>query len=142
MSRPRFRLIETTADAGLIIWGRDFPELLENAACGLTRVIGGRSALLGRQAVRRFVRSKGDGREGLLVAWLSDWLFLFETTGFLGVNFTIGRVGTEGVFGYGWGPDVDARGRPTLTEVKGVTYHALNVDETVTGLRTRVVLDL
>ena len=140
MTEPRFRLIETTADAGLLVWGDRSPELFENAACGLFRVIVGRRRV--KPLLRKTVHARGVDTPGLLVSWLSEWLCLFDTEGFLGAAFQVDDIGGGQVGGTGWGETYEPGRHRLLTEVKGITYHRLEIRRLGKRLRARLVLDL
>lgn len=140
MTEPRFRLIETTADAGLLIWGDRLSELFENAACGLYRVIVGRRTV--KPLLRKSVHARGVDTPGLLVSWLSEWICLFDTEGFLGAAFQVDHVGGGRVRGTGWGETYEPGRHRLLTEVKGITYHRLEICRPDKRLRARLVLDL
>jgi len=140
MSDPRFRQIETTADTGLLVWGRDEKELLENAASGFFNLLAGRKGI--RKSIRREVRVTGRDRPSRLVAWLSEWLYLFETEGFLGRSFGVKSVGEIGVSGWGLGDSLDPLRHRLRCGVKGITYHRIEVHRSRGRLRARVILDV
>jgi SHS2 domain-containing protein len=140
MTEPRFRLVETTADAGLLVWGDTSPELFENAACGLYRVIVGRRIV--KPMLRKSVHVRGVDTPGLLVSWLSEWLCLFDTEGFLGAAFQVDDIGGGRVRGTGWGETYEPGRHRLLAEVKGITYHRLEICRPDKRLRARLVLDL
>ena len=140
MTEPRFRLVETTADAGLLVWGDRLPELFENAACGLYRVIVGQRRV--KPMLRKSIHARGVDTPGLLVSWLSEWLCLFDTEGFLGAAFQVDHVGGGRVRGTGWGETYDPERHRLLTEIKGITYHRLEIRRRGARLRARLVLDL
>lgn len=139
MSRPRFRIFETTADAGLFVWGATKEKLFENAAAGLFQVIASPAGV--RPLERCSLKVAGIDEPSLLVAWLSEWLYQFDARGFIGCRFRVGRLGGK-VTGEGWGEVFD-RGRHTLrTEVKGITYHRLEISRPAARFRARLVLDI
>lgn len=141
MSRPRFRLAETTADTGLVAWGADARELLENAAAGLARLITDPRSI--RPLAVRRVAVTGSDLPGLLVAWLSEWVYLFDAEGFLGREFTVEEVSADRVTGSARGETRDPARHPLRSLPKGVTYHRLAVERTAEGrLRGRVIIDL
>jgi SHS2 domain-containing protein len=140
MTEPRFRRVETTADAGLLVWGDSSPDLFENAACGLSRVIAGARRV--KPLFPKSIQALGVDTPGLLVSWLSEWLCLFDTEGFLGAAFQIDTLGGGQVQGTGWGETCDPGRRRLLTEVKGITYHRLEIRRLGKRLRARLVLDL
>lgn len=140
MTDLRFRQVETTADTGLIVWGRNEKDLLENAAAGFFNLLAGRKGI--RKSVRREVQIVGYDQSSRLVAWLSEWLFLFETEGFLGRSFVVARAGRLGVSGWGWGDRYDPQRHELRCGVKGITYHGIEVRRIRGRLRARVILDV
>jgi len=140
MTELRFRQVETTADTGLLVWGRDEKELLENAAVGLFSVLARRKGV--RNVVERTVTAVGDDDSGRLVSWLSEWLYLFDTEGFIGRSFLVEGVGKGRVTGRGWGDIHDPQTHELRCGVKGITYHGISVRRVRGRLRTRVVLDV
>jgi len=140
MTDLRFRQIETTADTGLMVWGRDEEELFENAAAGFFNLLARRKGI--RKSVRREVQVAGDDESSRLVAWLSEWLYLFETEGFLGRSFGVQKAGGSGVDGWGWGDHYDPRRHELRCGVKGITYHGIEVHRVRDRLRARVILDI
>lgn len=139
MSSPRFRIFETTADTGLFVWGVTKEELFENAAAGLFQVIA--SPLKVRPLERCAVETAGIDDPSRLVAWLSEWLYLFDARGFIGCRFRIGRMGGR-VAGEGWGEIFDRRRHTLRTEVKGITYHRIEICRSGSRHRARLVLDI
>lgn len=139
MSKSRFRMFETTADTGLFVWGATKEELFENAAAGLFQVIA--SPVNVRPKKRCTVEASGIDNPSLLVAWLSEWLYLFDARGFVGCRFRAGLTGGK-VTGEGWGEVFDRRRHTLRTEVKGITYHRLEICRSAARLRARLILDI
>jgi SHS2 domain-containing protein len=140
MSSPRFRLTETTADVGLLVWGRTMKELFENSAAGLFRIAASTRGV--GMDVERRIRVRGADGPERLVAWLSEWLYLFDSEGFIGRRFHVEKTGGGTVTGTGWG-DIYDPGRHSLrTEIKGVTYHGLEISVREKGFRARLIFDV
>ena len=140
MTEPRFRRVETTADAGLVVWGDTVQDIFQNAACGLYRVVVGRGRV--KPLLRRSVHARGVDTPGLLVSWLSEWLCLFDAEGFLGAAFQVDDIGAGRVRGTGWGETYAPGKHRLLTEVKGITYHQLEIRRQGKRFRARLILDL
>jgi SHS2 domain-containing protein len=140
MTEIRFRQVETTADTGLLVWGRTEKALFENAAAGLFHIVASPKGV--GNAVRKRVRVKEDDLAGRLFAWLSEWLYLFETDGFIGRTFTVDRSAGDLVTGWGYGSIYDPGTHRLLCGVKGVTYHGLEIRRVKDRLRARVILDI
>jgi SHS2 domain-containing protein len=140
MSKPRFRVLGTTADTALLVWGKDRPQLFENAAAGLFRVMADPREI--RPVVEREVHAEGVDLASLLVSWLSEWVFLFDTGGFLGRWFQVRRMRKGSMAGTGWGEVYQPDRHHLRDVVKGVTYHQLQISDVKSGIRARLVLDL
>jgi SHS2 domain-containing protein len=143
-----YELFDHTADVGLRAFGKTIAEAFEHAARGLFAVIVGDSKIEERGEYVLTLESAD--LERLLVAWLSELLFLHETEGVIFSRFQVNIGGEEGayklsarVFGEAYSPEKHSY----RTEVKAVTYHLLAVErEEVSGgaerWRVQVLLDI
>ena len=86
-ARPPFELIEHPADVGIRVYGRALAALFAHAALGLCSLITDTDTVLERET--RSVEVAAPDRESLLVAWLSEVLWLIETEDLLFARFTI-----------------------------------------------------
>jgi SHS2 domain-containing protein len=80
----------------------------------------------------------------LLVDWLSELLFRFETTRFLVARTTVELVRAE-VYRLGArieGEPLDPARHPVKVLLKAVTYHGLAVTQDATGWRARLIFDI
>jgi SHS2 domain-containing protein len=136
----RYRVEATSADAGLLVWGGSREELFENAALGLTRILAEPRSV--RAAEERAVRVEGRDLPALLVAWLSEFVYLFDAEGFLGRVFALREIGERHVAGSARGECYDPARHRLRAAVKGVTYHRLEIREGGGRLRARLVVDL
>lgn len=104
------------------------------------------SAMCDRRTVRRLeervITLEADDPESLLVAWLDELIYLFETEAFLARNC---RVEVEGgltlrakLIGEGYDP---SRHR-LVTVFKGATWHHLRVVREGDGWRATVIMDV
>lgn len=139
LSKPRYELIDHTADIAIVAHGDSLPDLFENAAFGLfdrTFDIGDTAG-----SVERRVAARGDTVEELLVGWLSALLAESEIAGLVFAGFTVDRLEEGEVEGTATGlpvAGVELVGAP----VKAVTYHDLAVVEASGGWWARVVFDV
>ena len=86
-ARPPFELIEHPADVGIRVYGRDLAALFTHAALGLCSLVTDTDTVLERET--RSVEVAAPDRESLLVAWLSEVLWLIEAEDLLFARFTI-----------------------------------------------------
>jgi SHS2 domain-containing protein len=138
-----FQFFDHTGDIGVDIDAPDPGSVFADAARAFSETITNRGALPDTDAVE--ISLSAEAIDLLLVDWLSELVYRFETSGWLArdVKAHVSRT-----------PDawtIDARltgGRldPERHEVrvlvKAVTYHALEVVETAGGWRARVILDI
>ena len=75
-ARPPFELIEHPADVGIRVYGRDLGTLFARAALGLCSFITDTVTVVERET--RSIEVEAPDRESLLVAWLSEVLWLIE----------------------------------------------------------------
>ncbi len=131
---------EHTADVGIRAWGRDLPELFEQAAAALIE------ALLDPETVgheqTRPVEVDGDSPEEVLVAWLEEVLFAFEADQFAPAAARVEAMEDGRLRGAIEGEPLDQARHELRSAVKAVTYHDLTIRETGVGYEVRIVLDV
>ena len=135
-----FEIFPLTADKGIRAWGRDLAGLFVNAARGLW------SLMVEPGAVRRErmipVKVEAADRETLLVAWLNEMLYLYETREFVMADCSILTLTDTALSAEIWGESIDRERHLMLGHVKAVTYHLLQVRTTPEGWQGQVVVDV
>jgi SHS2 domain-containing protein len=144
--RPRYELLEHTADTGVVVRADSLERLFETAAAAMFDLI----ADLDR------VEASGEGEEtrveapdleALLVAWLDELLGRALAAGRVYGEFDVTRVGRSEtgaweVSAVVRGAALDLESGAFRTEVKAVTWHALSVSRDARGLEARVIFDI
>jgi SHS2 domain-containing protein len=138
--RRPYRQLSHTADLAWRLWGRDLPELFENAGAALSATLTDRRYL--RRRASRTVRLTAGDREALLVDWLNHLLYLFDQDGFLGRDFQVELLTPERLEARVTGESFDPARHPALTGVKAATFHQLSIVSVKDGWEATVVLDL
>ena len=136
--RPAYEFIDHTADYAMRAWGADFPQLLQNAATGMIRLLVDVGNLSPDEHLELSVT--GDTREQVLVHMLKQLLLMPEDglvavrTDVLFANGTSAhvRVGTV---------DLEAAAERLEADIKAVTYHDLAIRDEAGGLSVQVVFD-
>jgi SHS2 domain-containing protein len=138
--RSRWRTFEHEADVGLIVRGRDGPELFANAGLALFDLVCELERV--EERARYSLAGDADGVETLLVEWLNELVYLFEGHGVVCRRFAFPD----------WSPTrfrADAFGEPADPDrheprdlVKAATYHGLSVIRGADGYEARVILDV
>jgi len=135
-----FRIIPHTSEVGLELSAWDWASFYRTAADGLLALYGLKP---GRQGTSKVSRSfAADTPEDLLVAWLTELIFLIGTEKLVPARIDVLKAGAQTlrveIFA-----DLRAPGGPApQREIKAVTYHGLKVAATPEGLRARIILDV
>ena len=145
MSRPRYRLIDHTADMAFDVEGADWPALLAEATGAVADILleqreEGTETL---DAVRE-IEVSGADREDVLVAWLNEVVVLFEDEGFLAREAHFAELSETRARGTLRGRELDFALEAPDRVIKAVTYHDLAVvpGTETTPWRATIVLDL
>jgi SHS2 domain-containing protein len=138
-----FTFFDHTGDIGIDIDAPDPGTLLLDAACAFTETITDSTLLAADDAAE--LAFTAETLDLLLVDWLSELLYRFETTWWLPRHGIADAQRTED----GWkvrarlsGSRLDPGRHDVRVTVKAVTYHALEVRQTATGWHARVILDV
>ena len=138
--RRPYRQLPHTADLAWRLWGKDLPELFENAGRALSATLTDRRYL--RDWVTREVSLTSIDREALLVDWLNHLLYLFDVDGFLGRDFRVESLTDDRLEARVTGESFDPARHPERTAVKAATFHQLSIVPVKDGWEATVVLDL
>ena len=136
--RAGWRILPHTSEMVLEVTAPDWAGFYRGAAEGLLAIYGLRPG--GRGTVKVSRSFTGDSPEDVLVAWLTELIFLVGTKKFqlsrievLQAEPTELRVRVHGR---------TMRGLPLEREIKAATYHGLKVVSGRSGLKARVILDV
>ena len=135
-----YHFLEHTADMGIEAEGSTLEELFANAAGGLRDMILGDFSAKSELTDLNIVL-EGFDQEELLVSWLNEILFIFETRRFVPVSFKVSHVGPRDmsatVSGFYFNDRLSVQ-----REVKAVTYHRLKLEKTNDHWLARLFVDL
>ncbi|MEW6230139.1 MAG: archease [Bacillota bacterium] len=137
MSR-RYEVLDHTADIGLRAYGKTLEEAFLNMTLGMiSLIVPEKGCVLSRE--ERRVEAGAAGLEGLLVAWLSEFVYLVDAERFLPAEIELPHVAREVSSDDGlvrWTISATVRGErvdPTRhgmeLEIKGVSYHLLKIEK-------------
>ncbi len=135
--------IDHTGDVAVDLQAPDVSALFGEAACALSDTLVDRSTIA--SAGTRDVTLAAPDLEVLLVDWLSELLFRFDTEGWLTREARVQLADS----GDGWALEATAHGEPfdpgrhpARVLVKAITYHGLAIRQTSSGATARVVFDI
>jgi len=136
----RFEFVDHTGDLGVRLFGDSLPRLFEQAAEALTFILTDPQAIRINESRRLLLEAKTD--EELLITWLNELVYLFDTEGILFRNYDVLSVHDHHLEALAQGEIYDEGRHPIKTAVKAATYHQLKI-ETHQGVWTaQVIFDL
>lgn len=136
MTVCRYEELSHTSEVGMRIHSSELPLLWACACEGMFGIMGARAR--DRQSSREVLIESVD-RESLMVDWLSELLYLFESTGLVYDRAEISAWQTDRLTA------IVSGGRPARTprrSIKAVTYHGLQFRETGNGWMVDVYFDV
>lgn len=137
---PAYEIIEHTADIGIRSFGATESEAFENAARGMFSLMGELDSV--REVAEFSVSVDAEDRETLLVEWLNELIYIFESNGVLLKNFRVTDLGETHLAGTATGEPLDTDRHQLKADIKAATYHMLKVKETAQGWETDVIFDV
>jgi SHS2 domain-containing protein len=134
-----FEILDHTADIGIIAYGADLKQAFINAARGMFSLIAGLDEV--KEVTHRDIEIKAGDIESLLVAWLNELVYRFDTEGILFRRFEISQLDDSHLKARGYGERADSSRHRLKTGVKAATYHMLKVEKN-NGYRVQVIFDI
>jgi protein archease len=141
MSRPGsgFEIVEHTADTAIRGWAPDLRGLFRTMAQGLFKVIGAEAHVSPDR--KRSLHLEAENPTELLHDWLETLNALHQVHGELYTEFEVAIENNRLKATIQGGALATATGE-LGTEVKAVTWHDLNIQQTAQGLESYVLLDI
>ena len=144
MTQQPYEVFDHTADIGLHAFGPTLPELFIHAAEGMESLMVPPEQI--RPSVTREIAVEGHDVVSLLIAWLNEFVFLFDTEFLLFRQFEIDSL-TEGesemhLKGRASGEPYDVQRHDLSSAIKAVTWHEASVGRTDEGYKARIIFDI
>lgn len=136
----KYRDIDHTGDLGVEVYGDSLPALFAHAAEAFVDIITDATTIRTRES--RSVTLQAEDREALMVQWLNELVYWFETDGLLPSEFDITTLDEGRLEATIRGETYDADRHPIKTTVKGATYHQLAVVREEEHWKARIIFDL
>jgi len=134
-----FEILDHTADVGIIAYGADLSQAFANAARGLFSLITELDEV--EEVLHRDIELTATDEESLLVEWLNELVYQFDTEGIIFKRFDIIQLDNTYLKARSYGEKVDSSRHKLKTGVKAATYHMLEVDKN-DGCRVQVLFDI
>ena len=134
-----FEIVNHTADVGIIAYGADMSQAFANAARALFSLITELDDV--DEVLHRDIELTATDEESLLVEWLNELIYQFDTEGIIFKRFDIIQLGNTQLKARSYGEKVDSSKHKLKTGVKAATYHMLKVDKG-DGCKVQVLFDI
>jgi len=140
MEQRAYEVFDHTADVGIHAFGRTLPELFIHAAQGMESLMVAPEQV--RELVNREIAVEGHDIVSLLIAWLSELIFLFDTEYLLFRTFEVNVFTETSVRGRAYGEPYDAQRHELGSAIKAVTWHEATVEPGDDGYMARIIFDI
>lgn len=135
-----FEMIDISGDAGIRAYGETLQDLFVNAAMGMYSLITDPSAVREERHIALDIESHS--LEGLLVSWLNELIFHFDTYGFVGKTIRIAAFLNNKISARVSGEDFDPERHEKRLLIKAATYHQLSIEKKEGQWVTDVIFDI
>jgi SHS2 domain-containing protein len=136
----RYELLDHTADIGIIAYGMDLLETFGNAAYAMFDILTDIDKI--KEKDRFDLQVSASDVEELLVTWLDELLYRYETERVIFKRFVIEDMDETSLRAVAFGEKIDLLRHEVKLEIKSVTYHQLKVEKTDDGWRAQVIFDV
>ncbi len=135
-----YEVFEHTADVGLHAFGHTLAELFIHAAQGMESLMVSPEQV--RVVTSRAITIDGHDAVSLLVAWLNELVFLFDTEYLLLREFDINTLTETHLIARASGEPYDPQHHELSSAIKAVTWHEAAVNSTDEGYAARIIFDI
>lgn len=136
----QFELLDISGDAGIRAFGRDLPDLFVNAATGMYSLITDIKNIQEKKMLE--ICAQGSSLEGLLVSFLNELIFHFDTYGFIGKHIAITALDNNSVTAKVSGEEFDPDQHQGKLLIKAATYHRLKIEKKAAHWEAEVIFDI
>ena len=135
-----YQPLSHTGDLGMIAYGHELPDLFTHAAWAMFDLMSDATTIRPLQSIT--VEVAAIDIEDLMVRWLSELLYRYDTERFLCCAATFPTLEPIRLTATVQGEPFDPSRHPIDTEIKAVTYHQIAVEQVDGSWQTRVIFDL
>jgi len=144
----QFEILDISGDAGIRAFGHDLPELFVNAGVGMYSLITDIADIQEKKTLT--LSAHASSTEGLLVAFLNELVFQFDTYGFIGKSISIEGFQADkpaSLQAYELkavlsGEDFNPELHKGKLLIKAATYHKLHVEEKNGQYQADIIFDI
>ncbi len=135
-----YRIIDHTGDMGIKVRGKTLPELFQNAALAFFDILIKGSEP--QTPLEEQISVSANDAEQLLVNWLGEFLYLYDTKRLIFHKFEIKEFEDDRIYAVARGEILDPKRHRVKTEIKAVTYHGLKIEKKRGVYSTIIIFDI
>lgn len=135
-----FEYMDISGDAGVRAYGSTLGEAFESVALGMYSLITDLDSVKEKKQLE--TTSESHSLESLLVSWLNELIFRFDTYGFIGRKVNIKELKDNKITAAVTGEDFDPEKHEGKLLLKAATYHNLKIERRDGNWQFEVVFDV
>lgn len=145
-----FEILDISGDVGIRAFGKDIEDAFVHAALGMFSLITSLKTIAEEKTIDVTVES--DSLDGLLVSWLNELIFYFDTYGFIGKKIIIHELIHQAAQPSSLqacklkatisGEEFDQQRHDGKLLIKAATYHKLSVEKAHGIWEIHVIFDI
>lgn len=140
VKKPAYELMDHTADFGIHVFGDNAKNLFQNAAMAMMDQLVETVSLLARE--ERRITIQGNDWPDLMVNWLREILYLCVGEETFAQSIQIESIEEKCLTAHLWIDPFSAERHTLKSEIKAVTYHQVQVFETVNRWEAKIIFDI
>lgn len=143
-NKLKYKIIGHTADIGITAYGKDLPELFINVALGMMKIsveVFKCLSVEGEES-KEVISITAVDREHLLVKWLQELLFLFNSKRLVPRKFKINFISEKSLSAGVCAVPFDTKKFEVRHEIKAVTHHNLSIKKVSGQFNVTVIFDI
>lgn len=143
-----FEILDISGDVGIKAFGRDVQEAFINAAIGMYSLITSLDKIEEKDTID--ITVEDNSLDSLLVSWLNELIFHFDTYGFIGRKIESLHLRGGGMVrdevcklkATIWGEEFDPKRHEGKLLIKAATYHKLKIEKVSGIYEIHVIFDI
>lgn len=136
----RFEVLDISGDVGIRAFGSSLEELFINSASGMYNLITNTEKVERKRNID--IQLQSHSLDGLLVSWLNELIFQFDTYGFIGRDVKIKELSEYKLKASLSGEDFDETRHEKRLLVKAATYHQLRIEKVGGEWKAEIIFDI
>ena len=138
--KKSFKIIDHTADVGIVAYGANVEELFSSAALALFSLITELESV--EEKLHLDLEVSSEGRDSLLIEWLNELIYLFDVKHILFNRFDIESLTHNELKATCYGENFDPMKHKIKMGVKAATYHMLRLEKNGGGYKSQIIFDI